>query len=344
MPALVAPVALYWKIDPMKAMVMTDFGGPEVLTQRDVPVPEPASHQIRARVHACGTNPVDYKVRRGGTGARLQFPFILGWDVSGVVDRVGSEVTEFRPGDEVYFSGELLKPGGYAEYAVTDARVVYGKPANLSHVEAASLPLVSITAWEALIDKADIEPGETVLIHAGGGGVGSIAIQLVKWRGCRVWTTASRPESQQLARELGADEVINYQAEDFVEAVRRLSGDRGVPVIFDAVGGDTFSRSFRALSAAGRLVTCVESEEPVNLLPLFLKSATLFFEFMGVPTLHGVHPEHHGDILCHIGELVEAGTIRPVVSQVLPLEEAARAHQQLETGHTTGKIVLQIVE
>jgi NADPH2:quinone reductase len=147
-----------------------------------------------------------------------------------------------------------------------------------------------------------------------------------------------------LARELGAEEVIDYQAEDFVEAVRRLSGDRGVPVILDPVGGDTFARSFRALAMAGRLVTCVENEEPVNLLPLFLKSATLFFEFMGVPTIHEINPEHHGDILCQITELAEAGTIRPVVTQVLPLSEAARAHQQLESRHTTGKIVLQVAE
>lgn len=328
----------------MKAMVMTGFGGPEVLQMQELPIPEPAPHQIRVRVHACGTNPVDYKVRSSSRGASLSMPFVLGWDVSGVVDAVGVEVSQFRPGDEVFFSGELLKPGGYAEYTVTDARVAYRKPANLSHVEAASLPLVGITAWEALIDQANIEPGETVLIHAGGGGVGSMAIQLAKWRGCRVLTTASRPESQQLARELGADGVIDYQAEDFVEAVRRITGKRGVPVILDPVGGETFARSFHALLVRGRLVTCVDNEEPINLLPLFLRSAAVFFEYMGVPTLHQVDPQHQGDILCQIAELVEDGTVRPVVTEVLPLAEAARAHRQLETRHTTGKIVLRVAD
>ncbi len=201
---------------------------------------------------------------------------------------------------------------------------------------------MTITAWESLVQRARIQSGETVLIHAGGGGVGHVAIQLAKLHGCRVLTTASRTESMELCRQLGADVVINYREENFVERVKAETGGRGCPVVFDTVGGETFDKSLDCLAADGRIITCVGA--PSDKIPqkLFRLNATLFFEFMGAPGVYGIRPESHGEILRAAAALVDAGKLKPHVSRVLGFDEIAEGHRLIEAGHVTGKLVVRV--
>src|SRR5437762_1038123 len=227
----------------MRAIVVSEFGGPETLQSYEMPMPTPGEHDLLIEVHACGLNPIDFKVRRGALAKGRSLPIILGFDVSGVVRELGKSVTGFRVGDEVYAAPILVRNGANAEFVCVDARTAALKPNTLDHVQTAALPLITITTWEALLQRARIQRGETILIHAGGGGVGHVAIQVAKLHGCRVFTTASRSESLELCSEFGADVVINYREADFVECVKRETGGRGCPVIFDTVGGETFDRS-----------------------------------------------------------------------------------------------------
>src|SRR6266581_11116 len=219
----------------MRAIALSEFGGPEVLKPQDVPTPVPGDHDLLIEVHACALNPIDFKVRHGALAKGRPMPIVLGFDVSGVVRDTGKAVNGFRVGDEVYASPSLARNGANAEFVCLDARTAAPKPKTIHHTHAAALPLVTITAWEALLQRARIEAGETVLIHAGGGGVGHIAIQIAKLHGCRVLTTASSPEALDLCRKLGADTVINYREADFVERVKKETDGRGCPVVFDTV-------------------------------------------------------------------------------------------------------------
>lgn len=326
----------------MRAIVVPEFGSAEVLKLQDVPAPKPGEHDLLVEVHACGLNPIDYKVRRGALAKGRAMPIILGFDVSGVVREMGNAVTGFRVGNEVYAAPSLVRNGANAELVCVDARTAAVKPKSLDHVQAAALPLVTITSWEALLLRARVQTGEAVLIHAGGGGVGHVAIQLAKLHGCRVLTTASQPESIELCRKLGADVVINYRGEDFVERVKRETGGRGCPVVFDTVGGETFDKSLDCVSVDGRLITCVGTPSIQIPQRLFRLSATLFFEFMGAPGVFGVRLESHGEILRAAASLVDQGKLKPHVSRVLRLEEATEGHRLLEAGHVAGKLVVQV--
>jgi NADPH2:quinone reductase len=326
----------------MRAMVVTQFGGPEVLRLQDVPQPTPGEHDLLVEVHAAALNPVDFKIRKGAFREGRSLPFILGYDVSGVVRAVGPAARGFAVGDAVYASPSLVRDGANAEFVCIDARTAAPKPASLDHGQAAALPLVTLTAWEALLLRARIQTGEMVLIHAGGGGVGHVAIQLAKLHGCRVLTTANAPESIDLCRRAGADVVINYRQEDFVERVRLETNGRGCPVVFDTVGGATFDRSLDCVAVNGRLITIVGT--PSDQIPqkLFRKNATLYFEFMGAPTVYGVRPESQGEILRAAAKLVDAGQLKPHVSRVFDLEELPEAHRLQEAGHATGKLVVRL--
>lgn len=323
-------------------MVVTRLGAPEVLALQEMPPPKPAPHDLLVEVQAAALNPVDFKIRRGAFREGRNLPFILGYDVSGVVRAMGPAVQGFTIGDAVYASPSLIRNGSNAELVCVDARIAASKPASLGHTHAAALPLVTLTAWEALLLRARIEKGETALIHAGGGGVGHIAIQLAKLHGCRVLTTASRDESIALCRRLGADVVINHSREDFVERVQQETGGHGCPVILDAVGGQTFDRSLDCVAVNGRLITVVGT--PSSKIPqkLFRKNATLCFEFMGAPTVYGIRPESQGDILRAAARLVDEGKLKPHVSRVIALEELAEGHRLQESGHVTGKIVVRV--
>lgn len=306
----------------MRAVVVEQWGGPRELSEREIGRPEPGLGEVLVRVRAAGVNPVDWKTR--ATGSLIEWSTLpaVGWDVSGTVEAVGPGVGVFRPGDEVF--GMPLFPrqaGGYAEYVVAPARHLARKPAGLTHVEAAALPLAALTAWQALVDTADVRPGERVLVHAAAGGVGHLAVQIAKTRGAHVIGTASAAKHA-LVRELGADEVIDYRSVRFEDVVS------DVDVVLDGLGGRTAERSLRVLREGGRLIT-LPGPDDVPAAPEGVRAMWMLVE-----------PDHHG--LREIAALVDRGSLKPVVETVLPLAQAAKAHEIGEQGRTTGKIVLTV--
>jgi len=332
----------------MKAILMTATGGAEVLQIADIPMPElPGPSRIRVRLHAAGVNPVDTKLRKGGTYFPERMPAILGCDGAGVVERVGSEVTRFRPGDEVFFCNGGIggEQGNYAEYTVIHEDYAAAKPRKLSMVEAAALPLVWITAWESLLDQAQLKAGESVLIHAAAGGVGHVAVQLAKSLGARVAVTVSGPDKASFVRGLGADKVIDYKAEDFVAAALDWTGGRGVDVVFDTVGGDTFCRSFAAARVYGRVVTLLQTAcEAGDMKIARSRNQSIHYELMLTPMQLGMHQAriNQRKMLEVATDLVETGKLKVEVSRILPLEQAEGAHRLIEAGHMSGKVVLEI--
>lgn len=318
----------------MKAMTLKSFGGPESFELRDVPKPVPDARQVLVRVHATSINPLDYQVRRGDYSDLVQLPAITGHDVSGVVEAVGPGVTTFSPGDEVWYTPQIFDgPGSYAEYHVAAEGIVGKKPPSLSHLEAASLTLVGGTAWEALVVRAALRVGESILIHGGAGGVGHVAIQLAKAVGAKVFTTV-REDNFEFARSVGADVVIDYRKEDYVSAIMRETGGRGVDVVFDTIGGDTLSRSPDALAQLGRVVTIVDIAQPQNLIEAWGKNASFHFVFTR---------QNRGK-LDELSTLVERGQLRPHVGAVYSLSDIPLAHARLETSSNgvRGKIVIAV--
>ncbi|MFI6581189.1 NADP-dependent oxidoreductase [Embleya sp. NPDC050493] len=310
----------------MRAIRQDTLGGPEVLKVVEVERPTPGASEVLVRVHAAGVNPTDYWHRASG-GLLGDTPVPLGWDVSGVVESVGLGVSVFRPGDEVFGMPRLPQPAGtYAEFVTSPARHLARKPAALSHVEAAALPVAALTAWQSLVDAADVRSGQRVLIHAAAGGVGHLAVQIAKARGAYVIGTA-RAAKHELLRGLGADEAIDYTSVDFAEAVR------DVDVVLDTIGGEYGPRSLRTLRPGG-LVVSLASPAEVELVPV-AEAAGLRAGF----TI--VEPDQGG--LKEIAALAEAGLLRPVIDAVLPLEQAGKAHELGESGRTSGKIVLTVV-
>lgn len=326
----------------MRAILLKQHGGPEVLQPGDLPRPVPGRHQLLVAMHATSVNPVDIKVRRGG-GASRPMPIVLGYDASGVVETCGPDAEGWREGDLVFGCPNLFGPGANADHVLLDARAAARKPVSVDHATAAALPLVGLTAWESLHDRAHLQPGQTVLIHAGAGGVGHVAVQLARLAGCRVITTAGRPESIAFCRDvLGADEVIDYTLTDFAARARELSGGRGVDVVLDTVGEDTFRRSIDCVAPGGQLVTILAST-PGDKAPLLLyRSITVHYEFMGTRVASDLDPGRQGAILTALANLVDRGLLRPHVSDVFPLDRLADAHRQIETGHTIGKVAVSI--
>lgn len=309
----------------MRAIIQESYGGPEVLHETRVPRPEPGPGEILVAVRAAGVNPTDWK-HRAQAGFVDRLPLVLGWDVSGVVEAVGYGVTLFAPGEEVF--GMLPYPhgsGSHAEYVVGPARAFTRKPTVIDHVQAGALPLVSLTAYQALIDTAGIGPGQRVLIHAASGGVGHVAVQIAKAHGAYVIGTASAPKHD-LLRELGADEVVDYRTTDVAEAVD------GVDMVLDPLGGETRARSVGLLRPGGTLVSLLSggsAEEAAHAAERGVRTATMLVE-----------ADHAG--MNAVADLVAAGALRPRVEATFPLAEAASAHRLGETGRTTGKIVLEV--
>jgi NADPH2:quinone reductase len=326
----------------MRAIVLREHGGPEVLGPADLPVPEPGRHQLLVEVHATSVNPVDAKIRRG-SGAARQLPILLGFDASGVVRRLGAGTGDWREGELVFGCPNLFGPGANAEYVLLDARAAARKPASVDHATAACLPLVGLTAWEALHERARVQAGQTVLIHAGAGGVGHVAVQLARLAGCRVITTAGRPESIAFCREvLRADVVIDHATTDFVAEVRRLSGGRGADVVIDTVGEETFRRSIDCVAPGGQIVTILASNPGDRSPTLLYRSITVHYEFMGARVAYDLDPGRQGAALAALADLVDRGDLRPHVSARFPLERLADAHRQIETGRTMGKIAVLV--
>ncbi|MFH0021191.1 zinc-dependent alcohol dehydrogenase family protein [Pseudomonas fluorescens] len=318
----------------MKAMMLESFGGPESFELRDVPKPVPKAGEVLVRVHATSINPLDYQVRRGDYPDFVPLPAISGHDVSGVVEAVGPGVTAFVPGDEVWYTPQIFAgPGSYAEYHVAAQTIVARKPKALSHLEAASLSLVGGTAWEALVVRAALRVGESVLIHGGAGGVGHVAIQLAKAMGAKVFTTV-REANFEFARRMGADVLIDYEKEDYIEAILRETGGHGVDVVFDTIGGDTLARSPDALAQLGRVVTIVDIAQPQNVIQAWGKNASFHFVFTR---------QNRGK-LDELSALVERGQLRPHVGAVYSLADLGLAHARLESRNNglLGKIAIAV--
>src|SRR2546422_596011 len=310
----------------MKAIVVHNYGGPEVLKYEDTQLPEPKENEILVRVIAAGVNPVDGMIRSGmfAKYEKATFPIIPGGDIAGVVEKTGSGITKFKPGDPVYAYVSLKNSGGYAEYAIATEKEAAPKPQSASHVEAAAVPIVALTAWQALIDAAKLSAGQTVLIHGGSGGVGTFAIQIAKARGAKVFATASTP-NQDLLKELGADVAIDYTKAKFEDVAKN------VDVLLDSVGKDTLARSYGVVKKGGFIVTLVARIDQAELDKHRIRGASL-----------GVEPTSNE--LAEIGKLIDEKKIRVIVSQTFPLSEAVKAQEQVATGHTRGKIVLKVAE
>ena len=319
----------------MKAAVLTRFGGPDAFELRDVEIPEVGPRQVRVRVHATAINPLDYQIRRGDYTDYVPLPAIIGHDISGVIEEVGSDVREFKVGDEVYYTPKIFGgAGSYAEHHVADVELVGRKPRNLTYLEAASLTLAGGTVWEAFIQRAQLQAGETILIHGGAGGVGTIAVQVAKAIGARVISTALARDHD-FVRSLGADETIDFTAEDYVEGVARLTEGKGVNVIFDTIGGDTLTRSPLALADAGRVVSLVDIAQPQNLIEAWGRNAAYHFVFTR---------QNRGK-LDALTDLVERGLVKPVIGATLPLARIGEAHALLENGSARGlrgKVVIDV--
>lgn len=330
----------------MRAILMTTAGGPEVLELRDIPEPAIRSpHEVKVRLRAAGINPVDTKLRARGNFYPEAGPAVLGCDGAGVVVEKGSAVTRLNVGDEVWFCEGGLggSQGCYAEYVVLDENLARRKPANLSFHEAAAGPLVLITAWEALHDRARIEAGDRILIHAAAGGVGHVAVQLAALAGAQVLGVAGSPEKAEFVRSLGAENCI-LRDRDFVAAALEWTGGEGVDMALDTVGGDVFRRSVEAVAHYGDLVTILEPPSDMSWKEARNRNLRIGFVLMLTPMLRELPDarRHQGEILDRCAELFSAGKLKMHVDRVLPLEEAAEAHRLIERHATTGKLVLDI--
>jgi 2-desacetyl-2-hydroxyethyl bacteriochlorophyllide A dehydrogenase len=310
----------------MKAIVIEQFGGPEMLHLKEVPKPTVQDGEVLIKTAYAGVNPVDRKIREGYLKDRIphEFPTILGWDVAGTVVEAGKQVTALKVGDEVfsYVRKPLVKWGTYAEYVAFDAKDVAKKPKGLSFAEAAALPLVSLTAWQSVFDAAHLKKGETILIHGSSGGVGSMAVQFAKNAGAKVIATASL-KKHEYVKKLGADLVLDYR-EDFVDPLKEK-----VDVVFDCVGGEIFKKSLSCLKKGGRIVSILEKLDPTEAKNLQITAAYVF-----------VAP--NGNQLKSIAQLIEEKKIVPLHVEEMPLKDAAEAQEKLHSGAVFGKIVLKV--
>lgn len=340
----------------MKAVVFEKHGGPDVLQYVDAPDPVIKANEVLVEVRACALNHLDVWARRGLPGIEIPLPHILGNDIAGVIREVGELVTWVNPGDEVMLQpgtscghcieclrgNDNLCPeydmlgygrnGGYAQLVAAPGVNVISKPENLSWEEASALPLVTVTAWHMLVTRSRVQPGEDVLVHAAGSGVGSMGIQIAKLRGARVIATASSDEKLQKARDLGADETLNYSNKDWPKEVKKLTGRQGVDVVFEHTGSETWPGSIAAMKKNGRLVTCGATsgyDARTDLRQLFYRHLTLLGSFMGSKAE-----------LLDAMKFVKSGTLRAVIDQSLPLSEANRVHELMESRAQFGKLVL----
>lgn len=314
----------------MRAMITPKFGEPSLFEERDVQKPKAGPGEVLIKIIASGTNPVDAKIRSGAIPA-VEPPTILGSDVSGVVEEAGPGVTDFEAGDEVYYTTELFGPGSngaHAEYISAPASIVAKKPASLSHEEAAAVPLAGGTAYEAIVRRLKVLPGEVVVVHAGAGGVGSFAVQIAKASGAFVIATAG-PDNQKTLKELGADVAVDYKNEDISEVALAHTDGGGVDAVFDTVGGDIVADSAEYTRTFGRVATIVGTRG--DLTQMYLKNQTLYGTFL----------TRERTRLDEITRLIEQGKVKPLVDEVLDLTEVSKAHERLDSGHGRGKVVLR---
>jgi NADPH:quinone reductase-like Zn-dependent oxidoreductase len=342
----------------MKAVIFSEYGGPEVLRYTDVPEPAIGPDDVLVRVRACALNHLDIWIRRGLPGVLIPLPHILGSDIAGEIAEVGKQVSGIKTGEKVVLSPGIscghceqcaagkdsqcreytlfgyMLPGGYAEYVKAPAVNVIPMPPDLSYEEAAAVPLVFVTAWHMLITRAALKPAEEVLVLGAGSGVGSAAIQIAKVAGARVIATAGTEEKLAKAKELGADDTILHSKQDIANEVKRLTNRRGVDVVFEHVGEATWEKSIHSLAVGGRLVTCGATtgfDGKIDIRYLFTRQISILGSYMGGKAE-----------LLSVMELVRRKQVRPVIDKVFPLAEAAEAHRRLESREQFGKIVLRV--
>jgi NADPH:quinone reductase-like Zn-dependent oxidoreductase len=308
----------------MKAVVLHSYGGPEVLQFEKAPRPEPNDEQILIRIVAASVNPVDLAIRSGKYAEYFHttLPLIPGMDAAGVVEKVGSKISSFKVGDPVYAFFTLRGEGGYAEFALARESEIAPKPASIDYEQAAAVPAVGSTAWQALVDAAHLQAGQTVLIHGGSGGVGHMAIQIAKARGARVIATASTA-NQEFLKKIGADQAIDYTKTKFEDAVK------DVDVVLDTVGGDTLTRSYAVVKKGGIVVTIADEPDEKKLKERGIRGVS-------------ISAEPKSETFAALTRLIEEKKLTPVVTQVFPLAEVAKAQEQIATRHTRGKIVLRV--
>ncbi|CAH0345417.1 zinc-dependent alcohol dehydrogenase family protein [Bacillus sp. CECT 9360] len=327
----------------MKAQIIQSFGDPSVFKLKEISKPEVKPGHVLIEVKATSVNPIDTKVRSGAVPAVApEFPAVIQGDVAGIVAELGEGVTGFKPGDEVFgCAGGFKGTGGaLAEFMLADAQLLAHKPKNLTMEEAAALPLVSITAWEALFERGNLKAGQDILVHAATGGVGHIAIQLAKWAGANVYTTASSQEKLDIAKRLGADEAINYREEAVQDYVQTYTNGKGFEIVFDTVGGENLDRSFEAAAMHGT-VLAIAARSTHDLSPLHAKGLSLHVTFMLLKIINADERKNHGEILKKVAQVVEEGKLRPVVDSThFTFDEVSKAHEYLESGKAIGKVVL----
>jgi NADPH:quinone reductase-like Zn-dependent oxidoreductase len=309
----------------MKAVCIYSYGGPEVLVYEDAPQPHPGEGEVLVRVHAAGINPVDWKIREGHLKEMLHhtFPLVLGWDLSGVVESVGSGIARLKVGDEVFSRPDISRDGAYAEFIVVKESDLALKPRSVDHIHAAAMPLAALTSWQTLFDVGGLSSGQRVLIHAAAGGVGHVAVQLAKWKGAHVIGTAAA-RNHEFVVKLGADQVIDYDTERFEEVIQP------VDVVLDTMGGDTQERSWKVLKRGGILVSIASPPKAATAAEHGVRQAFVF-------------TQPNAAQLAEIARLVDADKLKVVVETVLPLSDATRGQELSERGHGRGKIVLRVI-
>lgn len=329
----------------MKAQIINKFGDVNVFELVNIPKPIIKPGHVLVKVCATSVNQIDCKIRSGAVPAIApEFPAVLNGDVAGIVEEIATDVSSFEIGDEIYgCAGGLKGSGGaLAEYMLVDAKLIAKKPKSLSMEEAAALPLVTITAWDALFKKANLKDKQTILVHGGIGGVGHVAVQLAKYFGAIVYTTVTKNDDFELAKSFGATEVINAITEDVASYVTRLTHNTGFDVIFDTIGGPNLDKSLIAAAIDAKVVTTV-SRSTHDLTPMHSKSLSLHVVFMLLPLLMDKGREEHSEILTKVAKIVDEGKLKPLIEQhQFNLETVADAHALLESGKAKGKVVISI--
>ena len=328
----------------MHAMVIDDFGDPDVFRQTELPRPQVPAKHVLIRVAASSVNPVDTKIRQGKLAAIApDRPAILHGDVAGTIEAIGDDVEGLAVGDEVFAcaGGLTGRPGALADFMLAEAAMVAHAPESLPLDDAAALPLVSITAWEALIDKARVKAGQTVLVFGGTGGVGHIGVQLARWRGAIVTATCSSQDKAEQLKMLGVEDVANYREESLEDIIASRTEGEGFDVVFDTVGGENLQNAFSAARLNGTVVTTA-ARSTQDLSQMHARGLTLHAVFMLIPMLHNIGTAHHGEILRQIAKLVDDDQLRPLLdSQQFRFADASKAHAYLESGLHSGKIILK---
>ncbi|MEQ8428347.1 MAG: zinc-dependent alcohol dehydrogenase family protein [Gammaproteobacteria bacterium] len=330
----------------MLAISINETGSADILKAVEIDTPSIGTGtQVKVRIHAAGVNPVDTKFRAGANTIQ-HFPFIPGCDGAGEVIEVGSDVSRFKTGDAVYYfhGGISGIQGNYAEYAIIDERFLVKKPKQLDYYQAAAAPLVLLTAWESLFDRASLAEGQTVFINAGAGGVGHVAIQLAKSVGAKVCTTVSNDEKAAFVKELGADHAINYKRQGVIEQVNDWTDGEGVDVALDNIGGRETQMMFSLTKTYGHVVSLLLPDRDLDWTIARQRNLSFSLEVMLTPQAAGLveAQKHQTAILEKCAELFDTGQLKVHVSEVLPLDQAAHAHHMIEEGHTTGKVVLDM--